>query len=103
MICSAYFITSSVCCVGSDEISVGEESLPISGDLEGEREGEDEEEEELNEEEAWLDALESGTVDNTGYLPQKKDPRLLTTRQVSFKRLSSTSPVVICLRILREH
>ena len=57
--------------LGSDDISVGEESLPASGELEGE-----------GEEEAWLDALETGGVDDTGYLPQKKNPKLLTTRQV---------------------
>ena len=57
--------------LGSDDISVGEESLPVSGEMDGEEE-----------EEAWLDALETGEVDNTGYLPQRKNPKLLTTRQV---------------------
>ncbi len=34
------------------------------------------------EEEAWLDALEAGQVDDRGYLPQKRDPGNLTARQV---------------------
>ena len=34
------------------------------------------------EEEAWLDALEAGQVDERGYLPRKKDQGSLTARQV---------------------
>ena len=34
------------------------------------------------EEEAWLDALEAGQVNERGYLPQKKDVSSLTARQV---------------------
>ena len=34
------------------------------------------------EEEAWLDALEAGQVNERGYLPQKKDVSTLTARQV---------------------
>ena len=37
---------------------------------------------ENEEEEAWLDALETGEVDERGYLPQKLDVSSLTTRQV---------------------
>lgn len=33
-------------------------------------------------EEAWLDALESGLVNERGYLPQIKDPTSMTVRQV---------------------
>ena len=40
--------------------------------------------EEEEEEEAWLDALESGTVDERGYIPQYKDPSAMTARQVMF-------------------
>lgn len=38
--------------------------------------------EEGEEEEAWLEALESGTVDERGYIPQYKDPSSMTARQV---------------------
>ena len=41
-----------------------------------------EEEEGDQEEEAWLDALEAGQVNERGYLPQKKDVSSLTARQV---------------------
>ena len=41
-----------------------------------------EEEEGDQEEEAWLDALEAGQVNERGYLPQKKDISSLTARQV---------------------
>ena len=34
------------------------------------------------EEEAWLDALEAGQVDERGYLPKKKEQGTLTARQV---------------------
>lgn len=44
----------------------------------GEEEEVDEEEEE---EEAWLDALETGEVNERGYLPQKQESTL-TARQV---------------------
>ena len=42
-------------------------------------------EEELDEEEdeeVWLVALETGNVDERGYVPQKKDPSVMTARQV---------------------
>jgi hypothetical protein len=42
----------------------------------------EEEEEEEEEEEAWLEALESGEVNERGYLPQKQEGTL-TARQVS--------------------
>lgn len=48
----------------------------------GEEEEEVEEGEE-QEEEAWLDALESGEVNERGYLPQKQELGTLTARQVS--------------------
>ena len=67
-----------------DDLSVGDVSLPVSGELEGE----------VDEEDAWLDALESGNVDDTGYLPQKRDPKLLTTRQVSQEEASSSASVL---------
>ena len=38
--------------------------------------------EDEGEEEAWLDALEAGQVNERGYLPQKKDISTLTARQV---------------------
>ena len=38
--------------------------------------------EDEGEEEAWLDALEAGQVNERGYLPQKKDVSTLTARQV---------------------
>ena len=39
--------------------------------------------EECDEEEAWLDALETGSVNKRGYLPSKvKDPAAMTARQV---------------------
>lgn len=36
------------------------------------------------EEEAWLDALETGMVNERGYLPQAKDPSSMTVRQVQW-------------------
>ena len=42
---------------------------------------EEEEEEELDEEDEWLNALESGAVNERGYLPQK-EAAVLTARQV---------------------
>ena len=39
--------------------------------------------EEEEDEEAWLDALETGEVNERGYLPQKRDSGSLTARQVS--------------------
>ena len=41
-----------------------------------------EEEEEEEEEEVWLEALETGNVDERGYIPQKKDLTAMTARQV---------------------
>lgn len=38
--------------------------------------------EDHQEEEAWLDALESGQVDERGYLPSKGNSSTLTARQV---------------------
>ena len=70
-----------ICSLGSDDISVGGESLAVSGDMELDGE-------EMNEEEAWLDALESGNVDNTGYLPQQKNIQQLTMRQVLMHTLT---------------
>ena len=61
---------------GGDDISVEDDHhIP-----EEEEELENEEEEE--DEEAWLDALETGNVDERGYIPQKKDPTSMTARQV---------------------
>ncbi len=66
-------------------LSVGEESyqatLPDDEGLEEVTviEGEEEEEEE---EEVWLEALETGNVDERGYIPQKKDLAAMTARQV---------------------
>lgn len=34
------------------------------------------------EEEAWLNALETGSVNERGYLPKSKDPNAMTARQV---------------------
>ena len=51
-------------------------------DAEEEVEEEEEEEEEVQEEEAWLVALETGQVNERGYLPQKKDFNSMTARQV---------------------
>ena len=42
------------------------------------------------EEEEWLNALEKGTVDETGYLPGQTTKNL-TTRQVSRVRVASDS------------
>lgn len=50
---------------------------PSIGPADGMQESDDE-----AEEEAWLDALEAGNVDDRGYLPQKRDPNNLTARQV---------------------
>lgn len=50
------------------------------GDMEDVREGEGEEDQE---EEAWLDALEAGRVNERGYLPEKRDSASLTARQVN--------------------
>ena len=36
-----------------------------------------------DDEEAWLDALEAGEVNERGYLPQKVDVSTLTARQVT--------------------
>ena len=36
-----------------------------------------------DEEKKWLDALEAGTLDDTGEIPKTRDPNLLTARQVS--------------------
>lgn len=47
-----------------------------------EEEEEEVEEGEDQEEEAWLDALEAGEVDERGYLPQTRDSSSLTARQV---------------------
>lgn len=44
--------------------------------------GEEELDEEEEEEEAWLDALETGEVNERGYLPQKQESATLTARQV---------------------
>ena len=44
-------------------------------------EEEEEEEEELDEEDEWLNALESGAVNERGYLPPK-EAAVLTARQV---------------------
>ncbi len=38
--------------------------------------------EEDQEEEAWLDALEAGQVNERGYLPEKRGSSSLTARQV---------------------
>lgn len=48
--------------------------------MEDVREGEGEEDQE---EEAWLDALEAGQVNERGYLPEKRDIASLTARQVN--------------------
>ena len=60
---------------GSDDISVEDDHHVPEEELENE-------EEEEEDEEAWLDALETGNVDERGYIPQKKDPTSMTTRQV---------------------
>ena len=39
-----------------------------------------------DEEKKWLDALEAGTLDDTGEIPKTRDPNLLTARQVSSGR-----------------
>jgi hypothetical protein len=82
---------------GSDQLSVGGDtsSLKSSSQLGGG--GEDEwavidsdvsvgdgsfSQEADEEEEVWLNALESGLVNERGYLPQVKDPIAMTARQV---------------------
>ena len=60
---------------GSDDISVGGESFPHSEDEKPDVQDDPEEE-------AWLNALETGGVNERGYLPQKRDPTSLTARQV---------------------
>ena len=64
---------------GSDDISVGGESFPHSEDDKPDMQDD-------AEEEAWLNALETGGVNERGYLPQKKDPTSLTARQVHMLR-----------------
>ena len=49
-------------------------------------EGGDQDEEE---EEVWLEALETGNVDERGYIPQKKNPSAMTARQVRLFSLLS--------------
>ena len=65
-----------------------------AGEEEEEVEGEEEEEGEEQEEEAWLDALEAGEVNERGYLPHKQDSGSLTARQVSIIYLVSSGPCV---------
>ena len=60
---------------GSDDIFVGGESFPHSEDEKPDVQDD-------SEEEAWLNALETGGVNARGYLPQKRDPTSLTARQV---------------------
>ena len=62
--------------IGSDDISPGD-GRDISFQFSGQ-----EEEIEDDEEEAWLVALETGMVNERGYLPQAKDPTAMTARQV---------------------
>lgn len=52
----------------SDDVSLGGDSFQLSG--------------QEDDEEAWLDALESGHVNERGYLPQAKDHTSMTLRQV---------------------
>ena len=62
---------------------MGGDDIPVEDDHhipEEEEELENVEEEE-EDEEAWLDALETGNVDERGYIPQKKDPTSMTARQ----------------------
>ncbi|XP_003384124.2 PREDICTED: INO80 complex subunit B-like isoform X1 [Amphimedon queenslandica] len=63
---------------GSDDISPGDgDGRDISFQFSGEEEIEE------DEEEAWLVALETGMVNERGYLPQAKDPNAMTARQRS--------------------
>ena len=43
-----------------------------------------------DEEKKWLDALEAGTLDDTGEIPKTRDPNLLTARQVSLMSCSQS-------------
>ncbi len=53
-----------------------------------------------DEEEAWLDALESGDVNERGYLPAKKTATL-TVRQVSVYNTVVTAPPLCCFNFIK--
>ena len=63
-----------------EEQAEEEEEEGEEGEEGGEELGELDEDEQ--EEEAWLDALETGKVDERGYLPHKRELNALTARQV---------------------
>lgn len=48
----------------------------------------------VDDEEAWLDALEKGELDDNGDIPKTKDPSLMTARQKALlERARTSNPV----------